>query len=488
MGAASLGAVGGGYRLLGSAAGLSASEISSRKPLAMPPLIDTTKTGAFTVKAQSGTTSFVGGRPTPTIGFNQPYLGPVVRVAKGGIQPTVQNKLSWPVSTHWHGLVVPGEHDGGPHIAVRPGREWSPDMEIAQVPCTAFFHTHVHGRTASDVYSGLAGALHVVDGRDSERGLPETYGLDDLTLLLQDRRFSQDGALVYANSMMDMMHGMTGDRMVINGQLEPVAVVPKSIVRLRLINGSNARIFSLFFSDGRPMHLIATDGGYLPETVSIDRLRLSPGERAEVLVDFSDAQNVTLVSDGDPNEGMGGMMGHARSVLDRATGLREFAVLPFTVDERLERPISGISEKPGGSVPRIAETDVTQTRRFTLNMGMGGRMMRGGGGVFAINNQPFDMNIMNERIKLGATEKWIVRNDMLAHPFHIHGVQFQVLSENGNSPRLESQGWKDTVVVDSEVELLVKFTQPASVDAPFMYHCHILEHEDGGMMGQFTVV
>lgn len=115
-------------------------------------------------------------------------------------------------------------------------------------------------------------------------------------------------------------------------------------------------------------------------------------------------------------------------------------------------------------------------------MGRGGMM----GGI-AINGEPFRMNVINERIRLGDTEKWVVSTNMLAHPFHIHGVLYQVIRENGRSPLPESSGWKDTVVVDSETELLVRFTKPATEETPFMYHCHILEHEDEGMMGQFTV-
>lgn len=470
-----------------------ATDAANRPVLQFPPLIDTVDTGKFLVTAQSGTTSFFPGHPAETIGFNQAYLGPVVRISNGALRPSVENGLSWPVSAHWHGLVVPGKHDGGPHLPVKPGEVWAPDMEIGQQPCTAFFHTHIHGRTARDVYAGLAGVLHVVDGLDRERGLPDTYGVDDLTLLLQDRRFSRDGQLVYANSMMDIMHGMTGDTIVVNGQVGSVAAVPKSVVRLRLINGSNARIYSLFSSDDRPIHLIATDGGYLPAPVQLETLRLGPGERAEILVDFSDGHGMSLMSEGDPNAGMGGMMGRARGLLDEITGGRRFEVLPFLVDERLPAKVTRIPDVLGGDQPDLTAARVSKLRNFSLDMGMGGGMMGSGGmgrgmmGGMAINGQPFDMSVINDRVRLGDTEKWVISTSMLAHPFHVHGVSFQVISENGREPRPESLGWKDTVVVDSQTELLVQFTQPASEETPFMYHCHILEHEDAGMMGQFTV-
>lgn len=479
-------ALAGGFLYLnsGSSALLSDKDIAGRIPLKMPPLMDAAATGKFQLTAQSGETEFFSGAKTATIGFNQSYLGPVVRVRQGGVQPTVNNQLSWPISSHWHGLVIPGDHDGGPHQGIEAGQSWSVDTEISQQPTTAFFHTHMHGTTGRDVYHGLAGILHVTDDQDNARGLPTSYGVDDLTLVLQDRRFSQGGQLEYNTAMGDVMHGMTGDHVLINGQIDPVAVVPRSVVRLRLVNASNARIFSLSMSDDRPMHLIATDGGYLPHPTPLERLRLSPGERAEILIDFSDGNSVTLISDGDPNSGMGAMMGRARAILDRATGMREFSVIPFVVDDRLERTIDKIPDQLDGSFADLANQDIVRTREFSLDMGMGG-MMNGGG--FAINGRAFRHNVINEKVRLGSVEKWIVRTSMLAHPFHIHGVLFQVLSENGKAALPESRGWKDTVVVDGETELLVKFTQPASEQSPYMYHCHILEHEDAGMMGQFTV-
>jgi FtsP/CotA-like multicopper oxidase with cupredoxin domain len=126
---------------------------------------------------------------------------------------------------------------------------------------------------------------------------------------------------------------------------------------------------------------------------------------------------------------------------------------------------------------------------------MGGGMMGGRGpagteagrDLFAINGQPFDMQRLNFSVSRDAVERWIVTPTMMMHPFHIHGVAFQVLSEGGRLPRPENRGWKDTVLVRDRVELAARFNQPASREMPFMFHCHILEHEDRGMMGQFTV-
>jgi FtsP/CotA-like multicopper oxidase with cupredoxin domain len=430
--------------------------------LAMPPLLDTRDTGRLALTATSGSTAFAGGPGMPTAGFNQAYLGPTILVQNGELAAEVQNALDEPISTHWHGLLVPGEHDGGPHLAIAPGATWRPEMSIAQDPATLWYHSHIHERTAEQVYFGLAGVIHVTDGQDDARGLPSTYGIDDLTLVLQDRRFDGAGRMVYDPSMMDIMHGFAGNRMLVNGQAGATAVVPEGIVRLRLLNGSNARIYTLFFDDTRPMHLVATDGGFLPAPVALDVLRLAPGERAEVLVDFSSGSAPVLMS--DPGQAYG--------------------VLQFATDSTLAARITRLPNQLDGAPEDLSGAEVT-TRQVSLDMGMGGMMMGGGG--FAINGRPYDMRRIDFEVALGSVERWQIRSTMVAHPFHVHGVRFRVVSENGGSPRPENTGWKDTVLVPGEAEILARFDQPASRETPFMFHCHILEHEDAGMMGQFTV-
>ncbi len=484
-------AAAGGYGLTRSR--VSAEALADgRTRLAMPPLLDTTGTGRLDLTALAGETRFLGGAPSVTFGYNQAYLGPTIRMRNGPLAARVQNALDDSVTVHWHGLIVPGEHDGGPHSPIRPGGVWSPDMQLDQPPGTPFYHTHVHGQTASHVYRGLAGVIHLEDGRDDERGLPVSYGIDDLTLVLQDRRFDERGRMVYDLSMMDVMHGFTGDMMLVNGQASAVAVIPRAVVRLRLINGSNARIYTLFAEDGRPLHLAASDGGFLPEPVALDALRLGPGERAEVLVDFTGGQPTTLMSRDDPNQGPAGMMGRFGAMMD-AVIPGSFPVLPLLVDETLPTRISTVPDRLADTHPDLTD-QVVATRRFSLDMGMGGMMggMMGRGGMmggFAINGRPFDMNRIDLEVKRDTVERWVVSSPMLSHPFHVHGVSFQVVRENGVAPRPESRGWKDTVVVPAggESELFVRFTQSASRETPYMFHCHILEHEDAGMMGQFTV-
>lgn len=465
-------------------------DLASRPKLSFPPLIDARNAGQFTLQAQSGQTSFFPGRPTPTLGFNQSYLGPVVKLAKGEVTAQVSNSLDMDVSCHWHGLLLPGDADGGPHQPIAPGETWTPVLPIDQPACTAWYHTHIHGATATGVYAGLAGGLIVDDGDDDARGLPNEYGKDDLFLILQDKQFHEDGSLAYDQSMPSIMHGFSGDTIVVNGQIGAAAHAPKGLVRLRLLNGCNARIFTLYMQSGREMHLIATDGGYLPKPIALDELRLSPGERAEVLVDFGDGRADALLSRADMNSGMGGMMGRFQRFGNYLAG-SSFEVLPFAVKDEKAK-MTRLPDQINHELASVGEVAAGRVRQFSLDMPMGpGRMMDGGmsrGGLMAINQRPYDMGRVDFEVQRGSTERWQIFANTLAHPFHIHGVSFRVISENGGTVSPGNTGWKDTVLVNQSVELVARFDQPTPPNLPFMYHCHILEHEDNGMMGQFLVV
>ena len=356
-----------------------------------------------------------------------------------------------------------------------------------QPETTAWYHPHLHGKTAQQVYSGLAGIIIVEDGSGERLDLPRRYGIDDLPLVLQDRFFDRNGAPVYQPSPMDIMAGYRGDTVIVNGAIAPVARVPAGLVRLRLVNGANARLFDLRFSDGRAFHAIASDGGYLAAPVELRRLLIAPGERYELLVNFANGAEVALETGPDQNMPMMGMMGGGAVQVSRH-------VMKFQIDSSSAAAVTALPKKLL-DVPALDRSKVAARRQFLLNdMMMGGGMMggqgfgRGGSGaaMMAINGQAFDMERIDVVTKLGTMELWDIRSQMMAHPFHVHGTQFQILSLNGQNPPLHMQGWKDTVLVNREARILVPFSQPASREHPFMFHCHILEHEDAGMMGQYV--
>lgn len=472
-------ALAGGAALVGPSLWRWATATAPRE-LRIPELIDARSQGqSIALNAQAGKTSFFPGRDSVTLGYNGSYLGPTLRVHRGDdVAMAVTNSLGEDTTVHWHGLLIPGELDGGPHQHIRPGGTWRPVLPIRQPAATLWYHSHAHGRTAEQVYAGLAGLLIVSDDDEKALGLPSEYGVDDLPLILQDRQF-QEGELVLPQGMMATMHGRRGDTLLVNGTPNPVAQVPRKQVRLRFVNGANARAFDLAFADGRAFHWIASEGGLLEKPVQSRSLRLSPGERAEILVDFSDGRPVALETGPDSTAPMMGMLARTANLI----GAGRSTLVSFEPGGEVG-PQTRVPERlVSHEGPNVSEA--VRRRRFVMNMGMGGMMGRGGG-MLGINGRAYDMNRIDEQVRLGDVEIWEVSGEMMAHPFHIHGVHFEVLSRNGAAPGVRDQGLRDTVLVDGSVELLVRFTQPAQA-APFMYHCHILEHEDQGMMGQFVV-
>ncbi len=418
---------------------LAQTDAVARNPLHIPPLLDARQLRqSISLTAQAGQTEFQAGLKSATMGYNGSYLGPTLRVHRGDdVQIAVTNSLPHDTTVHWHGLLVPGDRDGGPHQHIAPGVTWRPVLPIRQPAATLFYHSHVHGATAEQVYKGLAGVLLVSDDAEQALGLPSRYGIDDLPLVLQDRQFTA-GRLVLPTGMMTTMQGARGRTLLVNGTVDAEARVPSGLVRLRLVNGSNARIYDLFFQDRRAFHWIASEGGLLPAPVIVRSLTLAPGERAEVLVDFSNGKPAMLLTGPDDNMPMMmGRMPRTERSDSRGEPLLSFAPFgspgkPAAVPARL---VARATAAPPASATR---------RRLTLEMGMGMGMggmggMGGGmggmaGGGFTINGRPFDMDRIDQRVRLGDSEIWEVSSNMMAHPFHIHGVHFEVLSRGGRPP------------------------------------------------------
>ncbi len=466
---------------------------------------------AYALRMAQGRVELLAGVQTPTWGYNGAYLGPALRVPQGKpVRITLHNDLNQSTTTHWHGAHVPGRMDGGPQSLIAPGQSRDDTFTLHQPGATLWYHPHPDGRTGAHVYAGLAGLLLLDDGVDASLGLPQTWGVDDIPVILQDRRIAADGTLLYMTGMMDRM-GMKGNRFLVNGCEQPHVQVPAQWVRLRVLNGSNARVYNLAFADARGFQMIAGDAGLLAHPVEMRSLLLAPGERAELLLDLRRLQGKTLILRSDSGTVVPGL---SSMPMDADAFDREgFELLQLRVTAPNARP----SRLPAKlAAPSVLRADAP-LRRFSLQGmrammagGMGGMMNgmmgrqagsgnTGPGGMslgvgiqrlFSINHQFMNMEVINQRVRLGSTEIWEVSNDAeMAHPFHLHGTSFQILSRNGMAPPDHERGWKDVVFVrrDETVRLIAHFGQPAAQDYPFMYHCHILEHEDNGMMGQLTV-
>ncbi|MFO7635381.1 MAG: multicopper oxidase domain-containing protein, partial [Caldilinea sp.] len=444
----------------------------------------------------------------------------------------VRNELDEPTNVHWHGLIVPAEVDGQPSNLIAPGAEAVYTFEVRNRPGTYWFHPHPHERTAEQAYRGLAGLFIVTDAEEAALGLPS--GAEDIPLVIQDRRFDADNQLVYIvpgmAGMTDEMMGILGDHILVNGQPDLTLPVSTQPYRLRLLNGSNARIYKLAWSSGAPMTVIATDGGLLETPVTAPYVMLSPGERVELWADFSQeavGAEVKLVS--LPFEGveaattdMMGMMHHAPALPNGAA----FDIMTFVVTEAMEHSMS----LPSTLLPVEmlgAQTAVNASKPRTFVFAMDDAMN------WTINGRSFEMDVVaeDEKVRFGDTEVWELVNlmeapvpvaaggmagmdhgahgdhgsttmqpmmrDFMAHPVHLHGVHFQVLDRQIDDAQragwetikdgLVDEGWKDTVLVmpGERVRIAVRFD---GYRGRYLFHCHNLEHEDSGMMRNFEVV
>jgi len=462
----------------------------SQNPLLIP---DTLSGTQFQLNLDQGSKSFFPDQLTNTIGYNQDILGPTLIFEQGqNVSIDVVNGLSEPTTLHWHGLHVSSENDGGPHTVIQAGETWSPSFTILDHAATYWYHPHLHEHTEQQVTEGAAGFIIVRDEAEAQLNLPRRYGLDDFPLVIQSRAF---------DSNRQFQTGTAADQhLMVNATLDPFLEVPAQVVRFRLLNGSTERVYNLGFDDNQSFYQIASDGGLLNTSVPLTRLLLSPGERAEILVDMTgrSGQIGQMMSFGSeiPNGiygasnpsamGMGSISGYSSNPLNG----NDFDVLKLEIKDAVEGAVFSIINELVTNIPYAQnETDVTRTLTFTpRQMGMSGML----NGPFVINGVSFDMNVINYQIPLNNTEVWeLVNQTAIAHPFHIHDVQFYILDINGNPPPQHLSGRKDVVLVPpmgGRVRFITRFDDFANPDIPFMYHCHMLSHEDDGMMGQFVVV
>jgi len=423
--------------------------------------------------------------PTETLEIiPESYLGPIIHLKTGqNVKITFRNDLLEPSIIHWHGLHVPEAADGHPRLVIDPGQEYMYEFTMMDRAGTYWYHPHPHGKTGPQVYKGLAGLIIIHDAEENSLDLPQ--GQYDLPIVIQDRAFDESNQFIYATSRMDQMMGFLGNTLLINGLIQEKISVEARSYRLRLLNGSNSRIYKIAWSDKSPLVIIGTDGGLLEEPIYREYITLAPAQRIDAWVDFSKypiGSTLELVNQSNSTPG----------------GNNPFTITSFSIGN----DASDTTSLPP-TLSRIAPHDPSKAvnagspRLFSLQMGM--RM------VWNINGRTFEMEDVasNEKVKLGDLELWQFENTggqgmgmLLPHPMHIHGLQFQIIDRqidpryqdiySSISDGLIDAGWHDTVLVmpGEKVTVLMRFED---FEGLYLYHCHNLEHEDMGMMRNYRV-
>lgn len=478
------------------------------------------------------------------------YTNPTFRVRRGDrFSVEFLNELDADTTIHWHGLGVPWEMDGHPLKHVYPGSAYRYEFPVPDAAATYWYHPHAHGSTARQTYYGLSGLLLVED--ENEDGLRDAldleFGRTEIPLVIQDRLFDEGGGLDYEPEEMDRFMGITGDAILVNLTPTPRLEVSARTYRFRILNGSNARAYRLAFSasgggEPLPSTLIGTDAGLLEKPRGVSELFLSPGERADVLLDLGSlgvGEVVALKSlRFDPMHNEHGMEEGADHHVGpaRLGDGDEFHVLRLDVTGTA-RGKSRTTLPEVLSAPRPVDAGAP-TRVITLSADMGEESAEGGAREYTcpmhpevvrdepgscsicgmelvaregagqmrwlINGLTYELDEYPVVVREGAAEVWEFRNDekSMPHPMHVHGFDFQVLERSGSPEQVgrlaidglgrtaTDLGVKDTVTVwpGETVRISLDFSHGHDGEQLYLFHCHVLEHEDTGMMLNFKVI
>ncbi len=422
------------------------------------------------------------GQQTITAGVNGNFWGPTLIFQQGDtVHMNVHSYLNDSSTVHWHGFHLPAVMDGGPHQVIPPNTTWQPYWKVTNNAGLYWYHPHLHMESLHQITQGLGGMIIVRDPIESALALPRKYGVDDFPLALTDRRFTANNQLVDAPY---------GDSMMVNGTIRPQVSVPSQVVRFRILDAALERSYNLGFSDNRTFYVITSDGGLLNAPVAVTRYFLSVGERIEILVDFTGQQGQSLdlkaYNSGLPPGTPGDEPITFAPPFGNALGAIDFNILHMTIGAQTINPITTIPSALTTNTFYNASS-AQLTRVVTISDSLIGA---GPGPTFIINHQLFNLNHIDYNVPIDNIEIWqLTSTSTFSHPFHIHDVQFHILTRNGVAPPAAEQGWKDVVFVrgGETVRFIAQFSDFSDTIHPYMFHCHISPHEDAGMMGQFVV-
>ncbi|VEP16561.1 putative multicopper oxidase [Hyella patelloides LEGE 07179] len=389
------------------------------------------------------------------------------------------NNLEQPTNIHYHGLHIPitGNADNV-FLKIEPGKKLTYEFPIPDNHPSGIFwyHPHLHGLVAEQLFGGLAG-LFIVRGELDE--IPEIKAAKEEFVVLQDFSIDDRGRRS-SSAHMSLMMGREGNVIAVNGRVNPSINLPEGgLLRLRILNASPSRFYRLALED-HSFYQIATDGNSLSEPIEVNELLLTPGQRADVLVK-GDKQSgqyrlLNLPYDRGSMGMMGGGMMGGRGMMGRNDRDEPIALATLHYESAVESlPLP----TKLASISALSEPQIV--RSFELNHGMSPAV----GMAFLINGEPYSGDRLHTQVKLNTVEDWELANTgVMDHPFHIHNNAFQVISRNGTPESLLA--WRDTVLVKKgeTVRIRIPFRDFAGKT---VYHCHVLDHEDLGMMGNLMI-
>ncbi|MGB7428604.1 MAG: multicopper oxidase family protein [Microcoleaceae cyanobacterium] len=432
----------------------------------------------------------LAGKTAKLMTYNGQIPGPRLEVQPGDtVRINFTNNLSQPTNIHYHGLHIPitGNADNV-FLHIPSGERFSYEFNIAKNhPAGLFwYHPHLHGLVAEQLFGGLAG-LFVVRGKLDE--IPEIKAATEQFVVLQDFALDNRGNRL-SDSQLSIMTGREGNVITVNGEVNPNFTIPNGkLLRLRILNASPSRFYQLSL-ENHPFYLIATDGGALSKPVELTELLLTPGERADILIQPSqEAGQYRLLNLPYQRGGMGmmggGMMGGG--MMGRGRGMMGGGMMGNNFEDE-SQVLATVSYQtpatptlPTQLIPVDPLPAAQQMRRFQMNHGM----IRGQGMVFLFNGQPYQSERIDTSVQLNTVEDWeLVNTGMMDHPFHVHGNAFQVISRNGQPEPYPA--WKDVTLVKPGETVVIRMAF-RDFTGKTVYHCHILDHEDLGMMANLEI-
>lgn len=440
---------------------------ASRAPLAIPPLIEIRRGRPIVLTMQEMNYPLDGKHPVTVWGFNGNYLGPTIKIKSGSFAKlNYHNNLPQNVALSIQGLQASGELFGGAARVLKKGEPWAPIVPIEQPAASCWYRSATLANSAYQTYRGLAGMWLIEDEQSLKANIPHKYGVDDIPLILQDMEFNSDGLQLFKQNQPHFV----GNRLLVNGIEAPYLDVKRGWIRLRLLNASLARAYDLRLDNDHDMLLIAQDLGFLPQAKVVKSFILAPGERAEVLINLNNINNVSLI-----NGNKRGLLDKVKNIFSSGDELADNTVLEL----RAKGEISAFNKQPNfvfeTDAPTMLQQPVAQTREFNIDVTNG-----------LINQKRFDPRKVDVMARKGTVERWIL-NASLPVGFTIQGAKFVVESQGGHSFPAEELAWKDTVWVKGKTQILVKFDQASSNNYPFLFGVSNLMLADMGCIGVMLV-